>query len=68
LDNVKESKENPLGLDQDVAGVIAGFDLHLSFIKLLKAASYLSRKDCVFLATNTDAQYPMSGSQVVVPG
>jgi phosphoglycolate phosphatase len=65
---VDKLKENPLGLDEDVVGVIVGYDLHLSFMKLLKAASYLSRQGSVFLATNTDAQFPMNSAQVVVPG
>ena len=65
---VDKLKENPLGLDKDVAGVIVGYDLHLSFMKLLKAASYLSCKESIFLATNTDAQFPLNSAQVVVPG
>jgi len=60
--------EKSLGLDPEVAGVIAGHDLHISFVKLVKAASFLSRPEVVFLATNTDGQFPMKSSQVVVPG
>jgi len=55
-------------LDPDVIAVIAAMDLDLSFNKLLKAASYLSRPGSIFLATNLDAQFPVKGKEVVVPG
>ncbi|XP_023330012.1 glycerol-3-phosphate phosphatase isoform X4 [Eurytemora carolleeae] len=55
-------------LDPHVHAVIAGMDLHISFTKLLKAASYLSREGSIFIATNTDAQFPMKGKEIVVPG
>jgi len=55
-------------LDPDVSAVIASMDLHISFTKLLKAASYLSRPESIFLATNTDAQFPVKGKEMVVPG
>ena len=37
-------------------------------LQLLKAASYLSRPGSIFLATNLDAQFPVKGKEVVVPG
>ena len=36
--------------------------------QLLKAASYLSRPGSLFLATNLDAQFPVKGKEIVVPG
>jgi len=61
-------KFQPISLDPDVAGVIAGFDINISFNKILKGASYASRPGAVFVATNTDEQFPMSGTELVIPG
>ena len=54
-------------LDPDCGCVIASFDLHLSYIKLMKAASYLERPGVIFLATNTDERFPLS-EQCSIPG
>jgi len=47
LDEIKQ-----FHLDPDVKAVIAGVDPWLANIKLFKAASYLARNDCVYVATD----------------
>ena len=61
-------KFQPLELDPDVAAVIAGFDINISFNKILKGASYANRPGAVFVATNTDEQFPMPGTELIIPG
>ncbi|CAF1429838.1 unnamed protein product [Rotaria sp. Silwood1] len=54
-------------LDKDVDCVISALDLHISYIKILKAATYLNRPNVLFLATNDDASLPQN-DEIVMPG
>ncbi|CAF1275750.1 unnamed protein product [Rotaria magnacalcarata] len=58
---------NKLEFDKDVDCVISALDLHISYIKILKAATYLNRPNVLFLATNDDASLPQS-DETVMPG
>jgi len=58
----------PVALDARVAAVVVGFDINISFTKILKGASYANLPGALFVATNTDEQFPMKGTQCVVPG
>lgn len=54
-------------LDPEVKAVVVGFDEYLSMTKIVRAASYLRRPDCLFIGTNADEQHPCGSSTVVIP-
>ena len=48
--------------------VLVGYDPHISYMKLIRAASYLKNPECVFLVTNTDSSFPSTNLNIVIPG
>lgn len=57
----------PVKIENNVGAVVVGFDLHISYLKMLKAATYLKDVSCLFVSTNTDETFP-SGTSYVLPG
>jgi HAD superfamily hydrolase (TIGR01450 family) len=60
-------------LDPEVKCVVAGFDSYFNYPKMVQAASYaFENHECLFVATNDDAQFPSSNKsnphRVVIPG
>ncbi|XP_042902635.1 glycerol-3-phosphate phosphatase isoform X2 [Parasteatoda tepidariorum] len=57
-----------LKLDPEVGAVVVGFDHHVSYPKLTKAASYVRNPDTLFIATNRDEQFPSGNTGLTMPG
>ena len=54
-------------LSPDLNCVIVGFDHSLSYPKIAKAASILARPGSIFIATNTDENWPHK-DKLLLPG
>ncbi|XP_025831520.1 glycerol-3-phosphate phosphatase-like isoform X1 [Agrilus planipennis] len=69
-DAVQTSFKNTLEefkADPDIGAVIVGDDEHFSYVKMFKAATYLSNPDVLFVGTNSDEQDP-NRYDYIVPG
>ncbi|RNA37421.1 phosphoglycolate phosphatase-like isoform X1 [Brachionus plicatilis] len=55
-------------LDPEVKCVVVAFDHYFNYPKMVIGTSYARRKDCLFIATNDDAQFPTGTSHVIIPG
>lgn len=62
---------NNFKLDPDVKCVVVGFDYYFNYPKMVLGTSYAtSVADCLFIATNDDAQFPsgQADNPIVIPG
>ncbi|EYC07758.1 hypothetical protein Y032_0069g378 [Ancylostoma ceylanicum] len=48
--------------------VVCSYDCHLSYMKIMKAATFLKREEVEFLVTNEDYTFPGPNPKIVVPG
>jgi len=53
-------------LDPEITGVLVGFDADISYMRILKAASYINH-GAAFYATNDDAYFP-TNTGITLPG
>ncbi len=51
-----------------VKAVVVGFDGRFSYVKCMKAASYLKNPDCLWFATNNDETVPSADPTYTIPG
>lgn len=49
-----------------MGAVVVAFDQHFSYLKLVKATTYLTNPNCLFLAIEMDATFPWN-NKVVYP-
>ncbi|XP_071551872.1 glycerol-3-phosphate phosphatase-like [Panulirus ornatus] len=59
--------QGSLGLDPQVGAVAVGFDREFNYDKIVRATSYLADPECLFLATNTDEKYIVTGTRYHLP-
>ncbi|KAI6170375.1 hypothetical protein M3Y97_01160800 [Aphelenchoides bicaudatus] len=52
---------------EQVGAVVVGYEKHFNYIKLMKAANYLQKEDCMFVATNEDETCPGPKPGVIIP-
>lgn len=64
FENVNNLK---IDMKENVGAVAIGFDQYISYVKMLKAVTYLRNKECLFVCTNTDEVFPTQ-SKIVLPG
>jgi ribonucleotide monophosphatase NagD (HAD superfamily) len=55
------------GLDPKVGCVVASVDHQISYLKIMKAISYLNKPEVIYVATNLDERFPAS-KDCILPG
>ncbi|XP_019865656.1 glycerol-3-phosphate phosphatase [Aethina tumida] len=60
---------NHIEIQPNVGAVVVGHDIHISYVKLIKATTYLKDSKCLFIGTSCDERLPSTHeSSLILPG
>jgi len=55
-------------LSQKPFAVVAAFDPHINYVKVMKAVNYLKDENIPFIVTNEDLTFPGPNPDIIIPG
>uniref|UniRef100_A0A915B0X2 4-nitrophenylphosphatase n=1 Tax=Parascaris univalens TaxID=6257 RepID=A0A915B0X2_PARUN len=57
-----------IDVSRPVRAVVVSYDVHINYVKIMKAINYIEQPGVKFIATNEDATFPGPNPKVRIPG